>query len=306
MTEKFLNNFLSSTKQKGLFIISFFLFLFAINDCRAIDVTIDNGFDFGTFTQTTSQASFVLSYDSIMTSTSGLTASGTPASARLTLSSIPNGNKVTLQDSHTSSVELTGCTLTFSNIVPSIDNFVMNPGQGKTRTVYYGITVNIDGFCAKGTYSLSGVLIDIHSSKTDDFSDLLPFTIVFNDHIEVTQTKEMNFGSFFSPQTSGTVVVSPSGAFNATNIHIYDQGIISAGKFTISGLLNREVQLSFSNATLSNGSATMTADNINADVGSSFVIDSDGFPVNVGGTLHVEPNQAPGHYTGSYTLTVTY
>ena len=304
LIEKSLQSVFNFSKQKGLFL--FFFFLFATNNSFALTGTIDNNFNFGTFTQTSQQASFVLSYDSIMSSVSGLTVSGTPTAARITITSVPNGDKVTTQDSHESSIELDGCTMTFSNIIPSIDNFVLNPGHGKTRTISYGITVNIDGFCAKGTYDVSAVLIDIHSSKSEDFSTYMPITVTFNEYIDVIQVKEMNFGSFFSPQTSGTVVVHPNSSFEATNINIYDQGIISAGKFTIGGLENRDVQLSFSNAVLSNGTETMTVDNLNADVGTSFTINSDNFSFNVGGTLHVAPKQASGHYVGTYNIILSY
>lgn len=281
------------------------LFFFYANNCFAITSMIQNNYNFGTFTQTNKQASFVLSYDGTVSLISNLSRAGNPVVGTITYSTEQNGDNITFNNG-SSVVELDGCTLTFSNITPSVNDIVLNPGQGKTRNVSFGVTVNIDGFCAEGTYNTSGIQIDATASKTTPNTTLITFTIVFNEHIEVIETKVMNFGKFFARPINGNVVISPSGQYQASGVDMVDVSEISPGNFTIGGLINREVQLTFSDAILSNGTSSMSVTNINADTGNNFTVTSDKMAISVGGTLNVNANQPYGVYTGSYTLTITY
>ncbi len=281
------------------------LFFFYANNCFAITSVIQNNYNFGTFTQTNKQASFVLSYDGTVSLISNLSRAGNPVVGTVTYSTEKNGDNVTFNNG-SSVVELDGCTLTFSNITPSATDIVLNPGQGKTRTITFGVSVNINGFCEKGSYEVSGVAINANASKTGSNTTYIPFVIVFNEHIEIIQTQEMNFGSFWQSSSGGTITVSPDSSYSVSNISMADDSRISAGKFTLSGLINRTIQLSFSNAVLSNGTSTMTANGLNADVGNNFIVDVDNKEINVGATLSIPPNQATGTYTGTYTLTITY
>ena len=279
--------------------------LLGADECFGIKGNIDNNFDFGTFTQTNKQASFVLSYDGLLSSASNLSQSGNVVTAQVTYSTEQNGDNLTFTTS-TSSTEIDGCTLTFSNIVPSANNLVLNPGQGKIRTITFGVNVDINGFCTKGTYNVSGIQIDASGSKTGAYTALIPFSITFNEHIEILQTQEMNFGTFWAPTMDGKIIIYPSGGFDVVNVAMADASALSAGRFTISGLINRDVQLSFSDAVLSSGADTMTVTNLNADVGTSFTVLQDNMPISVGGTLNVGASQHSGRYTGTYNLTISY
>ena len=74
--------------------VLFVLFSF-IKSSFAITPNIDNNYNFGTFTQTNSNASFVLSYDGIMSSISNLSQSGTPTAGKITYSTEKNGDNIT-------------------------------------------------------------------------------------------------------------------------------------------------------------------------------------------------------------------
>lgn len=282
-----------------------FLFFGTISDCFAITPNILNNFDFGTFTQTNRQASFILSYDGVLSSISNLTATGTPVAGKINYTTEKNGDNLSFSFT-TSVVQLDGCTMTFSDVNSSLTGIVLNPGQGKSRDVSFGVSVSIDGFCAKGTHNVSGVQIDATGSKTSSNTTLLPITVVFNEHIEITEIQEMNFGVFEAGTVDGKVVIYPNGGYDTVNVYMLDASAVSIGKFTIGGLINREVQLSFSDSVLSNGASTMILNNLNADVGSSFNVSQESMPISVGGTLNVRANQPDGIYTGTYTLTVTY
>ena len=274
-------------------------------NCFAITSTIDNNYNFGTFTQTASTASFVLSYDGIMSSVNSLSASGSPTVGKVTFTTEKNGDNLTFT-SVSSTVELNGCTLSFSNITPSATDIVLNPGQGKVRTITFGVSVAINGFCEKGTYNVSGVQIEASGSKTGNLTTLVPITVTFEEYIDVKQSQEMNFGSIWQPSNNGTVTIAPSGSYSYSGVQIYSTANASQGIFTVNGLTNREVQLSFTDAILYSGTNSMSVTNINSDKGNNFIIDSDNFSINVGGTLNISTNQPPGKYSGNYTLTLTY
>lgn len=291
-------------KFTKLLYVLFFLSVM-ISDCFAITSTIVDNYNFGTFTQTNSSASFILSYDGSISSISGLSQSGTPVVGKVTYTTEQNGDNLSFNTSN-SVVQLDGCTLTFSNITPSLTGIVLNPGQGKVRDVLFGVTVNIDGFCAKGTYNVSGVQIDAIGSKTNANTILLPLSITFNEHIEIIQTQVLNFGKFFNNSSGGQIIINPDGNFEANGIDMFDSNVLSSGTFTIGGLINREVQISFTDAIISNGSSTMTVNNIIANTGTNFTVIQDKMPISIGGTLNVGANQPVGIYEGTYTINITY
>lgn len=277
-----------------------------INNCFAVTGEVINNYNFGSFTQNNRQASFVMNTTGGISSLSNLTQSGNATAGSILISSNQNGDGVTFS-STSNVVELDGCTITFSNKEPSISNFTLNPGQGKTREVSFGVTVSIDGFCSQGSYNVSGVQIDASGSKTGASTTLIPFQITFNEHVDIVETQVMSFGRIFPSDTGGgQVVIYPNGDYNSNGVHMLDSSTLRVGTFTIGGITNREVQLTFSDAVLSNGTSSMIVSNINADVGTNFVVDRENMPINVGGTLTIGANQPAGSYQGTYTISLVY
>ena len=160
------------------------LLLVGINNCFALTGEVINNYNFGSFTQTTRQASFVMNTTGGISSLSNLTQSGNATAGSISISSDQNGDGVTFS-STSNVVELDGCAITFSNKEPSISSFTLNPGQGKTREVTFSVTVSIDGFCTEGTYNVSGVQIDGSGSKSGSLTTLIPFQITFNEHVDI-------------------------------------------------------------------------------------------------------------------------
>lgn len=116
----------------------------------------------------------------------------------------------------------------------------------------------------------------------------------------------LNFGKFFNNSSGGQIIINPDGNFEANGIDMFDSNVLSSGTFTIGGLINREVQISFTDAIISNGSSTMTVNNIIADTGTNFTVIQDKMPISIGGTLNVGANQPVGIYEGTYTINITY
>ena len=117
----------------------------------------------------------------------------------------------------------------------------------------------------------------------------------------------MSFGRILPSSTNGgQIIIQPNGEYSANGATLYDNSSLHVGTFTIGGITNREVQLTFSDAVLSNGTSSMTVSNINADVGTNFVVDRENMPINVGGTLTIGANQPAGSYQGTYTISIVY
>ena len=292
-----------SLAQRFAYFVLFFFF--SINNAFSATATIDNNYNFGVISQIAPQASFVIGTDSLISSTNNLTQSSSVSVGQITVTSDKNGDGVTLSGDNTS-VQLQGCTITFSNITPSINGFTLNPGQGKERTITFGVSVNIDGFCEAGSYTESIITINISASKTGSSVAVIPFSIQFNQYIYVQELQTLNFGSIFANDTGGEVTVYNDGRYSSQNFNVYDSASAQVGRFSIKGLNNRTVHISFTNAVLYSGENSMDVININADVGTDFEVGDTDPIINIGGTLLLNPSQPPGVYNGTYTITLTY
>ncbi|QKG70608.1 DUF4402 domain-containing protein [Erythrobacter mangrovi] len=122
---------------------------------------------------------------------------------------------------------------------------------------------------------------------------------------------DLRFGTFIQPTTAGTVTVASNSTVSTTGG--LDPAIFPTGRgasgFLVHGTANRQfVTFLPTTATVSNGTATMTIDNFRKNGGSGANrLDLNGyFVLHVGGRLTVNANQAPGNYSGTFTVSVLY
>lgn len=133
--------------------------------------------------------------------------------------------------------------------------------------------------------------------------------------------EELEFGNLLAGTTAGTVIVSPTGVRTANGGVTLVGGLVQPARFAGRGTVNQIVLISLtaSPSTLRRvgGTETMVLDQLT--IGSTptavlttrpqaFRISSPtgifNFPV--GGRLSVNANQAPGDYTGTFTVTLNY
>jgi len=129
----------------------------------------------------------------------------------------------------------------------------------------------------------------------------------------ITPTQTLQFGSM-AGTTGGTVTVDTAGARSSIGVILLTGGTIAAASFNMStapyncnGRALPVITVG-PTATLNNTTTpgmTMTVDTFvtNPAVGGAF---SDTTPLTVGATLHVNANQDPGSYQGTYDLMVTF
>lgn len=125
----------------------------------------------------------------------------------------------------------------------------------------------------------------------------------------------LDFGVVAPSGVIGTVVVPPSGAASDTGGATLISGG-AAGVCTLGGDNSQTADITFVNATetVTSGGDTMTVDNFlmiydgSAASGSLMGDTLTAIPsnLNVGATLNVGINQAPGTYTGTFTVDVVY
>lgn len=126
----------------------------------------------------------------------------------------------------------------------------------------------------------------------------------------ITITHDLNavldFGTFTAGTAVGTVIVDQSGNGSTTGdaVHVSTSSE-SADSFTVTGDANRGFDIVAGAGTVQQtGGATMSFTTDAPATGTIGAGGSVGF--SVGGTLSVAANQAPGVYSGSYSVSVTY
>lgn len=128
--------------------------------------------------------------------------------------------------------------------------------------------------------------------------------------ISMTTRNGLSFGDISAGSTSGTVILTSSGARTATGgttVNTSTSG--NPSTFDVQGEPNASFSITLpASVILSNSSSqTMTVDNFTSSPSPSGVLDSSGKQtLFVGATLNVSANQPFGSYSGQMSVTVDY
>lgn len=134
------------------------------------------------------------------------------------------------------------------------------------------------------------------------------------DPVTIRRISDLRFGRFASPGNASTIRVNLDGTFNATGDVVSSTAMAQPAsgrgpaQFTVdqAGNFGGTVFIP-STIIITNGTANMT---VNAITGRLVVISGAGrnrvYRLDLGGTLRVNGNQAPGAYRGEFDVTVIY
>lgn len=138
-----------------------------------------------------------------------------------------------------------------------------------------------------------------------------PLSFVIDDNLD--------FGSLIPGTTAGTVTMDPTGARTATNGIVLVGGGNSPATFSGQGTFNQRVDISLgANSIFINGpgapmrvrtfviGSTPTAVLTTAPLRFRIAAANGIFTFPIGATLEVGANQAPGKYTGNWSITLNY
>lgn len=134
------------------------------------------------------------------------------------------------------------------------------------------------------------------------------------DPATIRRVADLRFGRFASPGTASTLRINVDGSFNATGDVASSTGMAQPAEgrgpaqFIVEQAGNRGGTVFIPGVIIiSNGSANMT---VNAMTGRLVLIGGTGrnrvFRLDMGGTLRINGNQAPGTYQGDFNVTVIY
>jgi len=129
--------------------------------------------------------------------------------------------------------------------------------------------------------------------------------------VTLTNTRGLDFGRIVASGL-GTVVVSPDGGRpQAIGVIVLNGGSPGPATFSVSGNAGKKsVMITFPTPSiqLTSGSNSMTVDTFVSSPAAGKLISpaSAAATVSVGATLHVKANQAPGAYSGTFSLTVNF
>ena len=124
----------------------------------------------------------------------------------------------------------------------------------------------------------------------------------------ISETSGMNFGDVSVGTIGGTVVLDAGGGRSVTgDAEAVLGGTEAAGSYSLTGEGAKAYTITFPvNATILSGGNSMIVDNFTHNAGATPALTGGSGAFNVGATLNIGPGQAPGLYSGTYTLTVNY
>lgn len=134
------------------------------------------------------------------------------------------------------------------------------------------------------------------------------------DPATIQRIADLRFGRFASPGNASTIRINVDGTFNATGEVASSTGMAQPAdgrgpaQFTVEQAGNRGGTVFIPGTIIiTNGTANMT---VNSITGRLVVISGVGrnriYRLDMGGTLRINGNQAPGSYRGEFDVTVIY
>ena len=126
--------------------------------------------------------------------------------------------------------------------------------------------------------------------------------------LAIAESNGMDFGDVSVGTGGGTVVLDTTGGRSVTgDAEAVTGGTQAAGVYNVTGSGTKAYSISFpASATISSAGNNMTVDSFTHDAGATPALTGGADTFNIGATLNIGPSQAPGAYTGTYTLTVNY
>ena len=136
--------------------------------------------------------------------------------------------------------------------------------------------------------------------------------------LNIINTAPLDFGSIIPAPAGGTVVINAQTGARTSTVVTLAGGPFSRARFVAAGTPLRVVTLSVNPSpaiTITNGVSTMTINQLRVSAdgggpqpfGPNHTLNATGvINFDIGGRLNVGANQAPGLYTGTFTLTMDY
>lgn len=131
--------------------------------------------------------------------------------------------------------------------------------------------------------------------------------------LSLSNTRSLDFGRFVAG-SGGTITISPIGTRSRTGgVILMNSAGAGQARFSLQtsndGSADQAVVVSLpanGEVSLTNGRHSMPVQHFVNGSGNLMPLSAGNATLEIGATLTVAPNQAPGHYTGAFRLTVNY
>lgn len=126
--------------------------------------------------------------------------------------------------------------------------------------------------------------------------------------VTLEKQDDLNFGTILAPTDSEkTVTIATAGTRSGDSSILVGTDAGNAGSFKVTGASGQVMTISVTDETTLEGAGDpMTVNNFVTEPASELTLTGTEGQIKVGADLTVGVNQAPGDYTGSYTVTVSY
>jgi len=139
---------------------------------------------------------------------------------------------------------------------------------------------------------------------------LVPASDALAQQIGLSNTRGLDFGRFVAG-AGGTVILTPAGLRSRTGgVVLLNSPTVGQARFNASRINGNKTAVIISlppngNIRLLSGTNSMAVNTFVSSPASTMSIQTP-MTLSVGATLTVAPNQAPGNYTGTFSVTVNY
>lgn len=326
---------------KKIYILSLFFSLVFCRLSYADSASYTQGMDFGAFVLSNPAAGTTLTLDTSGSVSSAGTIGGVSGSqngivkydvnrslSATTVTVSPQTNATAnLTCSANCSTQAASCSISINNITFSSSSSLNNIGYRSSVNINYGARAEIPANCGSGTYTGNINLIINNSAViwgflpvgNDSLTVSMPITLTINPppiQISNDASHSLNFGTLLSSTGHYVTVDTNDNCTSTVPSMIYNNADCSSGYFDIeqTGSDTRNVNINIVSNPLSNSTGntleldnfSITINGVSAALGSNVQITQSNNVLRVGGRLKIESGDAPGAYTGTYTVNISY
>lgn len=229
----------------------------------------------------------------------------------------------TLTCSSNCSSQASSCSISIDNITYSSNNSLNNVRSGNYRDINYGAQASIPANCGSGIFQ-GNITLSIEATTTflqtsETHTVYMPITLTINPppiQISNDASHSLNFGTLLSSTGHYVTVDTNDNCTSTVPSMIYNNADCSSEYFDIeqTGSDTRNVNINIVSNPLSNSTGntleldnfSITINGVSAALGSNVQITQSNNVLRVGGRLKIESGDAPGAYTGTYTVNISY
>ncbi len=189
--------------------------------------------------------------------------------------------------------------------------YTLGSGGTTSRNSFWGSTISIPANCSAGTYSgminVTAATNGLYPSRTR----ALEVYVTIQMPISITKLSDLSFGKIISPAAgsgAGSVTVSQNGQISYSGVETLP-GTVSAASFRVDGQPGSAFSVTMPDSVLltrQGGTETITVQNFTPGSGTIYNLGTGSMTFGNGATLIIPANTKSGHYSGTYSVTVSY